>query len=210
MPRRVVPMALAPRARSRAWSSMTCEGSMRGQYGETASRSNTGTPCSISVRLSLSSASSDSTTPLPMRQRTPGRRIPEGISDSTVRRPPMTSVWPALCPPWKRATAAARSVSRSTTLPLPSSPHCAPITTRNFPTLEGPLTRPEQDDDADEHAAEACDPQLAVLHLEEPRERALHAAGIEEWGDAFQHQEQPERGEQVRQTHGHAGGARLS
>src|ERR1700752_2729305 len=138
---------------------------MSGQLGETARRSNTGTPCSLTMSLSANSPSSASTTPLPMKQRTPCRRIPEGISESTVRRPPITSVWPALCPPWKRATAAARSVSRSTTLPLPSSPHCAPMTTTNFPTLEGPLTRPEQDDYADEHAAEACDPQLAVLYL---------------------------------------------
>ena len=88
---------------------------MSGQCGETARRSNTGTPCSISMSLSANSASSDSTTPLPMKQRTSCRRIPEGMSDSTVFLPPITSVWPALCPPWKSATAAARSVSRSTT-----------------------------------------------------------------------------------------------
>src|SRR6267154_1969870 len=134
MPRPVVPMALGPRARSRAWSSMTWEGKMSGQCGETAKRSNTGTPCSQSMWLSASSASSDNTTPLPMKQRTCARRIPEGMSDRMVLRPSMTSVWPALCPPWKRATAAARSVSRSTTLPLPSSPHWVPMMTTNFPT----------------------------------------------------------------------------
>src|SRR6266513_412115 len=138
MPRPVVPMAFTPRARSRAWSSMACEGRMSGQCGETASRSNTGTPCSLSMWLSASSASSDNTTPLPMKQRTCSRRIPEGMSDRMVLRPPMTSVWPALCPPWKRATAAARSVSRSTTLPLPSSPHWAPMMTTNFPTPPDP------------------------------------------------------------------------
>src|SRR6476646_2116229 len=42
---------------------------------------------------------------------------------------PRTMVWPALFPPWKRATTSARSARRSTTLPLPSSPHCAPTTT---------------------------------------------------------------------------------
>src|SRR3984893_708132 len=134
MPRPVVPMALGPRARSRAWSSMMCDGRMSGHCGETASRSNTGTPCSLSAWLSASRASSDNTTPLPMKQRTCSRRIPEGMSDRMVLRPPMTSVWPALCPPWKRATAAARAVSRSTTLPLPSSPHCVPMMTTNFPT----------------------------------------------------------------------------
>src|SRR6267378_6434740 len=55
------------------------------------------------------------------------------MRDKTVLRPPMTSVWPALCPPWKRATAAARSVRRSTTLPLPSSPHWVPMMTTNLP-----------------------------------------------------------------------------
>ncbi len=66
---------------------------------------------------------------------------PEGISDRMVFWPSMTSVWPALCPPWKRATAAARSVSRSTTLPLPSSPHCVPMTMTKRPisdSLSGP------------------------------------------------------------------------
>src|SRR5256714_7278269 len=138
MPRPVVPMALGPRARSRAWSSMTCEGRMSGQCGETAKRSNTGTPCSLSMWLSASNASSDNTTPLPMKQRTRSCRIPEGMSDRMVLRAPMTSVWPALCPPWKRATAAARSVSRSTTLPLPSSPHWVPMMTTNFPTPTDP------------------------------------------------------------------------
>src|SRR5262252_8357384 len=40
----------------------------------------------------------------------------------------MTSVWPALWPPWKRTTTSARSDSQSTILPLPSSPHCEPMT----------------------------------------------------------------------------------
>src|SRR5215472_9207306 len=133
MPRPVVPMAFAPRARSRAWSSMTCEGRIRGQSGEIRSRSNTGTPRSISIPLSVSSASSESTTPLPMKQRTCSRRMPAGMSERIVLRPPITRVWPALWPPWKRATAAARSVRRSTTLPLPSSPHWVPMTTTNLP-----------------------------------------------------------------------------
>src|ERR1700685_4177059 len=40
----------------------------------------------------------------------------------------MTRVWPALWPPWKRTTTSARALSQSTSLPLPSSPHWAPIT----------------------------------------------------------------------------------
>src|SRR5687768_18051448 len=38
-------------------------------------------------------------------------------------------VWPALLPPWKRTTTSAFSAIRSTTLPLPSSPHWAPTMT---------------------------------------------------------------------------------
>src|SRR3954464_1635999 len=41
----------------------------------------------------------------------------------------MTSVWPALWPPWKRTTTSACSDSQSTILLLPSSPHWAPTTT---------------------------------------------------------------------------------
>src|SRR4029077_15335677 len=41
----------------------------------------------------------------------------------------MTRGWPALWPPWKRTTPCARSVSQSTILPLPSSPHWVPMTT---------------------------------------------------------------------------------
>src|SRR5947208_16067576 len=41
----------------------------------------------------------------------------------------MTSVCPALWPPWKRTTPCAWSVSQSTSLPLPSSPHWVPTTT---------------------------------------------------------------------------------
>src|SRR5262245_27618800 len=136
MPRPVVPMALAPRAASRALSSATCDGRISGQFGEIRSRANTSTPWSIRVWASRNSASSDSTTPLPTRHMTLGCRMPDGISDRTVFLPPMTSVWPALWPPWKRATAAARSVSRSTTLPLPSSPHWVPMMMTNLPINE--------------------------------------------------------------------------
>src|SRR5262249_27419319 len=38
-------------------------------------------------------------------------------------------VCPALLPPWYRATTSLRSARRSTTFPLPSSPHWAPTTT---------------------------------------------------------------------------------
>ena len=53
MPRPVVPMALAPRAASRALSSATCDGRISGQLGEMRRRANTSTPVSISVCASL-------------------------------------------------------------------------------------------------------------------------------------------------------------
>src|SRR6266581_6291504 len=61
--------------------------------------------------------------------------MPEGISCRAVFTPLMTSVWPALWPPWKRTTPCAWSVSQSTTLPLPSSPHWVPTTTTLRPGL---------------------------------------------------------------------------
>src|SRR5471030_706450 len=51
----------------------------------------------------------------------------------------MTSVWPALWPPWKRTTMSACSDSQSTILPFPSSPHWAPTTTTLAIALKIPL-----------------------------------------------------------------------
>src|SRR5258705_2604388 len=65
----------------------------------------------------------------------PFLRMPEGTRCSTVFLPPITSVCPALCPPWKRTTPWAWSVSQSTTLPLPSSPHWVPMTTTFLATV---------------------------------------------------------------------------
>src|SRR5215831_6193240 len=59
----------------------------------------------------------------------PGRKTPDGSSDSLYVTPSMTSVWPALWPPWKRTTISACSDSQSTIFPLPSSPHWEPTTT---------------------------------------------------------------------------------
>src|SRR5436190_23065672 len=55
--------------------------------------------------------------------------MPLGMRCSAVFTPLITSVWPALWPPWKRTTPWAISVSQSTSLPLPSSPHWVPTTT---------------------------------------------------------------------------------
>ena len=64
-----------------------------------------------------------------MTQRQPSWRMPEGIECNTYFSRPTTTVWPALLPPWYRTTTLTWGVMISTTLPLPSSPHCAPITT---------------------------------------------------------------------------------
>ena len=125
-----------------------------GRISEQASlitmRSRAGTPPCSSCASSVNSASGDSTTPLPIRQDTFSRSTPEGIRCNTVFCPSITSVWPALCPPWKRTTALAWSVSKSTILPLPSSPHWVPMTTTVFAMkllnlLDDPL-RPGEDE----------------------------------------------------------------
>src|SRR5438105_2783015 len=103
---------------------------MRGHASETARRATTPRPApASSSSISATSACGETTTPLPMKQSTLGRMIPEGMRCRTVFLPPTTSVCPALCPPWKRTTPCARSVSQSTILPLPSSPHWVPMTT---------------------------------------------------------------------------------
>jgi len=84
-------------------------------------------PCA-SPSISASRAQGSTTTPLPITDSLPGRTMPEGSRLSLKVRPPMTRVWPALWPPWKRTTTSARSLSQSTILPLPSSPHWEPIT----------------------------------------------------------------------------------
>src|SRR5690349_4410720 len=61
--------------------------------------------------------------------------MPLGIRCSAVFTPLMTKVWPALWPPWKRTTPCALSVSQSTSLPLPSSPHWVPTTTTFRPVV---------------------------------------------------------------------------
>src|SRR3954469_13089223 len=103
---------------------------MSGHASEIERRATTpGTPPDSSSSISATSACGDTTTPLPMKQSTLPRMIPDGMRCSTVFLPPTTSVCPALCPPWKRTTPWARSVSQSTILPLPSSPHWLPMTT---------------------------------------------------------------------------------
>src|SRR5437867_8340822 len=83
------------------------------------------------TRDSISSMSEpgSTTTPQPITHRQPLCRMPEGMVCSTYFSRPTTTVWPALLPPWKRTTTSTCGVITSTTLPLPSSPHCVPTTT---------------------------------------------------------------------------------
>src|SRR3712207_9026683 len=48
------------------------------------------------------------------------------------------TVCPALLPPWQRTTYGTRPPSRSVALPLPSSPHWAPISTTAGISLSSP------------------------------------------------------------------------
>src|SRR6266581_3017326 len=129
MPRPVVPIFWGPRASSRARSIAACEGRMSAAFSASFSDAGvTWTPFSRIASISRRSAQGSTTTPLPITESLPGRTTPEGSRLSRYSTFPMTSVWPALWPPWKRTTTSARSDSQSTILPLPSSPHWAPIT----------------------------------------------------------------------------------
>src|SRR5437867_4653812 len=87
------------------------------------------TPRRTSASISSISEPGSTTTPQPITQRHPGCRMPDGIVCRTYFSRPTTTVWPALLPPAKRATTFTCGARRSTTLPLPSSPHCVPTTT---------------------------------------------------------------------------------
>src|SRR3954469_13614396 len=89
----------------------------------------TSTPRARRSSISAVRTAGSTTTPLPITQVVPGYRIPDGMRWNFHVSPPCTMVCPALLPPWKRMTASARSARRSMTLPLPSSPHCAPTMT---------------------------------------------------------------------------------
>src|SRR3954467_12726243 len=70
------------------------------------------------------------TTPLPIAHSLPGERNTHADRWDFHITPPPPIVRPALLPPWKRITRSAFLASRSVTLPLPSSPHCAPTMTK--------------------------------------------------------------------------------
>jgi len=79
-------------------------------------------------------------------------------------------------------------------LPLPSSPHCVPITMTNLPmTLPNQKENPE----TDQHAPQARDAQLPIAHVEQMSERALHAARVQKGRHALKHQEKRDRGDEI-------------
>src|SRR6266511_5033672 len=83
-------------------------------------------PCASRAASSTSSTPGSTTTPSPISVVMCGWRMPLGTRWSRKVRPPTTTVWPALLPPWERTTTSILSASRSVALPLPSSPHWAP------------------------------------------------------------------------------------
>ena len=98
------------------------------------------------------------TTPLPMTFVTPGVRIPDGIRCSANFCPSgSTTVWPALLPPWYRTTHCTRSPYRSVALPLPSSPHWAPMSTITDMAHSSSVSR------VSFHAAEGAPPGRAPI-----------------------------------------------
>src|SRR5690606_32911303 len=129
-----------------------------------------------------------------------GAQDARGDQRQDVLSPPMTSVWPALWPPWKRATADAFSVSRSTILPLPSSPHWVPMTITKRPiswSFWKNSTRQGQQQQPEHHADGAADTQIAVGIACQLRKHTAPAVRIEERQQALEHQHQGESGQQV-------------
>src|SRR5699024_1521229 len=86
-------------------------------------------PRACSPSISSKSASRFTTTPLPITGTAVGERMPAGRSLSSYFSPPTTTVCPALLPPLGLTTYSTRPPRMSVALPLPSSPHWAPIST---------------------------------------------------------------------------------
>src|SRR5512143_2921209 len=86
----------------------------------------------LSASISATSAIGSTTAPLPITHILPGCKAPAGTRRRMNFSPLTTRVWAALLPPWKRTIRSASAASRSTILPLPSSPHCEPTTATVF------------------------------------------------------------------------------
>src|SRR3954471_22966270 len=107
--------------------------------------------------------------------------MPLGMRCKAVLMPLMTSVWPALWPPWKRTTPWAISVSQSTSLPLPSWPHWVPTTTTLRPGVlfrDGEEKKRRGSERAHGPAGAVGDQLAVALELVQvalvPREHAHH------------------------------------
>ena len=121
-PMPVVPSFLRPRSRSSRRSSAMCHGMMR--WARSLTRR-----FAVEIPLRSRSASSrqrsarSTTQPGPSTQSASGLKIPLGTRWSLNVPCWLTTVWPALLPPWNRMTTSASCARRSVILPLPSSPH---------------------------------------------------------------------------------------
>ncbi len=139
----------------------------------------------MSLVASVASASSDSTTPIADEATDLLTQNADGISDSTVLTPSMTSVWPAFVRP---------GISPPRARGQPAGP-------RLFPCLHRPLSADDDDElshDAysvdeeqqqysDEHAAQSGDAHFAITERENPGQGALGAPGRKKRKYTFQH-----------------------
>ena len=130
MPRLVVPILPAPAAASRSASSSRCRGRIKVAFSAIRRFCRViSTPCSPAGDLVGQRPRIDHHAVADHRQLARPHDTRRQQARACRPTPSMTSVWPALCPPWNRTTTSARSDSQSTILPLPSSPHCEPTTT---------------------------------------------------------------------------------
>ncbi len=99
MPRPVVP-TFAPSSRaSFAWSRAMWYGMITCELRLTRTRL-TSIPRDASMSNSPISVTGLTTTPLPMTEVMCGYSTPDGVSRSFRTSSPLTTVWPALSPPW--------------------------------------------------------------------------------------------------------------
>ncbi len=99
MPRPVVPIFAVPRNRSVTLSRVTLYGVMMWASALTTSRE-VSTPRAFRPSISAKSTSRSTTTPLPITGTHEGDRMPLGNRCRANFASPMTTVCPALLPPW--------------------------------------------------------------------------------------------------------------
>jgi hypothetical protein len=106
MPRRVVPRGRSPPAPLLQLIPLTVIGKTRWARSEIHTRP-VSTPAASSSESSWSSVSGFTTVPAPMRQMVPGWNTPAGTRCSRKVPYSLTTVCPALSPPWTRITISA-------------------------------------------------------------------------------------------------------